>query len=114
MSIVINRKTKMILESVSTPDYLNNPDWLIIKCSPLGIDKKLPACDSKYWKIVNDDIVEMSEEEKKVRDQQEAQARQMAMERQENERKIMAELRKAVIEQLKKKGELPADYVDIS
>jgi len=112
MSIALNRKTKEILESVSTPDYQDNPDWIIIKCSPLGIDKKLPTCDKKYWKIVGDDIIEMTAAEKQVVDDAEALAQKQALEKAELSKKIAKKYREIAIKELIAEKEIPADYVD--
>lgn len=61
MADVINRETKRIYRSVNTPDY-PEPEFMIIN------GKTLPTCEIKYWKIVDDEIVEMSSEEKAVVD----------------------------------------------
>lgn len=61
MADVIDRETMKIYESVNTPDY-PEPMFMVIN------GKILPQCDNKYWKIVNDEIVEMSTEEKAVID----------------------------------------------
>lgn len=61
MADVINRNTMRIHLSVNTPDY-PEPEFMIIN------GKTLPTCESKYWKIIGDEIVEMSSEEKAVVD----------------------------------------------
>lgn len=61
MADVINRETKRIYRSVNTPDY-PEPEFMVINC------KILPSCEEKYWKIVDDKIVEMSTKEKAVVD----------------------------------------------
>ena len=65
MARVINRTTKQVLTSVNTPDY-PIADW-IINPTP-------PDCPSKYWNIVGDDVLEMSQAEKDVVDQSEQDA----------------------------------------
>ena len=79
MADVINKITMQVLKSVNTPDYENNPDWLIIKGN--GVDIKLPSSDKKYWKISGDKVIEADVAEKKaiddaekvVKDKQEAE-----------------------------------------
>ena len=55
MANVINRMTKVYLESVNTPDYPVK-DWII---NPV-----LPACDKKHWIIEGDTVREMNQAEK--------------------------------------------------
>ena len=69
MSISLEKSTKEINYSAPTTNYLNDPNWLIIRCSPLKIDKKLPTCEKKYWKIIKDEVKEMTADEKKVVDE---------------------------------------------
>ena len=112
MSTIINRNTKEIRNSVSTYNkYFNDPDFLVIKCKPLGIDKKLPDCDKKYWKIsVKDEVLEMTLLEKKAVDDKiiaDNQARELKV---EQEGKIQKRMRKLAIDELKVEEELPADF----
>ena len=57
MTDIIDRNTMEIHRSVNTPDY-TEPEFMVIN------GKTLPLCENKYWKIVDDEIVEMSTEEK--------------------------------------------------
>lgn len=59
MSNVINKHTLEYLINVNTPDYMDG-NWII---NPL-----LPNCESKYWKIVGETVVEMNADEKAVVD----------------------------------------------
>lgn len=61
MADVINRNTMEIHWSVNTPDH-QEPEFMIIN------GKTFPICEIKYWKIVDDEIAEMSIEEKAVID----------------------------------------------
>ena len=112
MSIAINRNTKAIRNSVSTYNkYFKDPNFLVIQCKPLGIDKKLPACDKKYWKIsVKDEVLEMTLLEKKAVDDKitaDNQARELKA---EQEVKIQKKQRELAVVPLKESGELPADF----
>lgn len=63
MANVLNKFTKEYRLSVNTPDYIGG-DWLI---NPdLSAVAGIPT---KYWKVVDDEVVEMSSEEKTVIDQ---------------------------------------------
>jgi len=111
MSIAINRNTKAIRNSVSTYNkYFKDPNFLVIQCKPLGIDKKLPTCEKKYWKIsVKDEVLEMTLLEKKAVDDKitaDNQARELKAEQEE----ITAKQRELAIVPLKESGELPADF----
>lgn len=55
MSNVINRVTRQYLTSVDTVKY-DIKDWII--------NPNIPKCDSKYWKIVGDSVLEMNVTEK--------------------------------------------------
>lgn len=57
MSNVINKNTLEYRINVNTPDYMDG-NWII---NPL-----LPNCESKYWKINGDQVVEMTQEEKNI------------------------------------------------
>ena len=59
MATVVNKLTLEVKYSVNTPDYMDG-NWLI---NPV-----LPIFDKKFWKIVDDVIVEMPQEEKDVVD----------------------------------------------
>ena len=60
MAIVVNKETLALKRSVNTPDY--SPDeWII---NPV-----LPNCESKYWKILNNEVLEMTQDEKNIVDQ---------------------------------------------
>ena len=62
MANVLNRHTKQFLHSVNTPDF-NPVDWII---NPnLSCVKNVPW---KYIKIVDDNVVEMTQKEKDVVD----------------------------------------------
>ncbi len=62
MADVINRTTKQYLKSVNTPDYPTE-DWIINPdLSALG------SVAQKYWKIVDDTVVEMDAGEKVTED----------------------------------------------
>lgn len=61
MADVINRTTMEIKHSVHTP-YFKEPEWMRIN------DKVIPICEKKYMKIVNDEVLEMTTEEKAVVD----------------------------------------------
>lgn len=71
MANVINRTTLQYLQSVNTPDY-SSIDWII---NPV-----LPNCLAKYWKIVGDLVLEMTQEEKDAVDLAEAQAEAQRLE----------------------------------
>ena len=77
-----------------TTDYLNDPNWLIIRCSPLKINKKLPTCEKKYWKIIKDEVKEMTANEKKVVDNKEKAETEKATAKAERERLIAERVKK--------------------
>jgi hypothetical protein len=54
MASVLHRVTKEYLQSVNTPGY-DPAEWLI---NPV-----LPDCPQRYWKIVGDTVVEMTQGE---------------------------------------------------
>ena len=112
MATVINRNTKAIRNSVSTYNkYLKDPNFLVIQCKPLGIDKKLPTCEKKYWKIsVKDEVLEMTVLEKKAVDDKIAADNQARELKAEQEGKIQKRMRKLAIDELKVEEELPADF----
>lgn len=63
MSDVIHKTTLVYLQSVNTPDYpqsewIRNPDLSLVKNVP-----------KKYWKMEENNIVEMTQEEKNLVDQ---------------------------------------------
>jgi hypothetical protein len=58
MANVINRTTYQYLQSVNTPDY-NAGVWLI-NPDLSGVD----GVPQKYWKVVADTVVEMTQPEK--------------------------------------------------
>jgi hypothetical protein len=58
MANVLNRLTKIYLQSVNTPDYPVN-DWIVNPDL-----SNVAGVPSRYWKIVGDTITEMSVEEK--------------------------------------------------
>ena len=61
MSDQIDRNTMQVHPSVNTPDYSQD--------AFLNISGKiLPDCDKKYWKIVDEEVVEMTTVEKAVVD----------------------------------------------
>lgn len=68
MGMVINKSTLQKIESVNTPNY-SSEDWLINPdlSNVEGVDKK-------YWKIENDQIVEMDQAEKDIVDSAELAA----------------------------------------
>lgn len=59
MANVLNKTTMVYLESVDTNSYLDG-NWLI--------NPQVPFCDRKYWKIVDNTVVEMTQEEKEIID----------------------------------------------
>ena len=61
MSDQIDRNTMQVHPSVNTPDY-SIETFLNIS------GKTLPNCDKKYWKIVGEQVVEMTIDEKAVVD----------------------------------------------
>ena len=112
MSTAINRNTKAVINSVSTYNkYFKDPNFLVIQCKPLGIDKKLSTCEKKYWKIsVKDEVLEMTLLEKKAVDDKiiaDNQAREL---KSEQEGKIQKRMRKLAIDPLIAEEELPADF----
>ena len=113
MSIILNRNTKEVRNSVPTYNYLNNPEWLIIKCLPLEIDKKLPACDKKYWKIIDDEVVEMTANEKKVVDNKEKAETEKATAKAERERLIAERSYKIAEEELIAEGVIKKEVSSI-
>ena len=112
MAKVLNRNTKQVRNSVSTYNkYFKDPNFLVIQCKPLGIDKKLPACDKKYWKIsVKDEVLEMTVLEKKVVDDKITADNQASQLKAEQEVKIQKKQRELAVVPLKESGELPADF----
>ncbi len=65
MATVVNRTTFQIVDSVNTPDY-DPLFWLI---NPPGLDILLStAVPVRYWKVVGDDLAEMTQPEKDVVD----------------------------------------------
>lgn len=64
MANVLHKRTLTYLTSVNTIEYMNG-EWII--------NPQLPNCDKKYWKIVGDEVVEMTPEEKSQKDLQERQ-----------------------------------------
>lgn len=65
MATVVNRTTFQIIDSANTPDY-DPALWLI---NPPGLDTLLAsAVPVKYWKVVSDDLAEMTQPEKDVVD----------------------------------------------
>lgn len=63
MANVLNRKTKLYLESVHTPDY-SSVDW-IINPDLSWVEGVL----NKYWKITGNNVTEMTQTEKDAVDQ---------------------------------------------
>lgn len=61
MSDQINRTTMQVHKSVNSPDF---PDHTFLKINGLIF----PECDKRYWKIVGEQIVEMTIEEKDIVD----------------------------------------------
>jgi hypothetical protein len=68
MALIINKTTYQILKSANTPDFSEN-DWLINPDL-----SSVTAVPEKYWKVVDNAVVEMSSEEKAVVDAAAAQA----------------------------------------
>ena len=112
MATIINRNTKQVRNSVSTYNkYFKDPNFLVIQCKPLGIDKKLPACEKKYWKIsVKDEVLEMTLLEKKAVDDKIIADNQASHLKAEQEGKIQKRMRKLAIDELKVEEELPANF----
>ena len=101
-SNVIEKKTMRYLKSVHTPNY-NNENYII---NPI-----LPKCDKKYWVIKENQVVEMTEAEKAIKNTELAtaldvknQAIQVANEAKEREALIQARMRKIAEEQLISEG----------
>jgi len=101
-SNVIEKKTMRYLKSVHTPRY-KNENYII---NPV-----LPKCDKKYWVIKDNQVVEMTEAEKAIKDTELAtaldvknQAIQVANEAKEREALIQARMRKIAEEQLISEG----------
>jgi len=113
MSIILNRNTKEVRNSVPTTDYLNDPNWLIIRCSPLKINKKLPTCEKKYWKIIDDEVVEMTANEKKVVDNKEKAETEKATAKAERERLIAERSYKIAEEELIAEGVIKEEVSSI-
>ena len=101
-SNVIEKKTMRYLKSVHTPLY-DNENYII---NPV-----LPKCDKKYWVIKENQVVEMTEAEKAIKNTELAialdvknQAIQVANEAKEREALIQARMRKIAEEQLISEG----------
>jgi len=62
MANVLNKSTFQYMRSVNTPDYMDG-EWLI---NP-DMDN-VYGVEQKYWKVLNDDIAEMTQGEKDVVD----------------------------------------------
>ncbi len=60
MSNVFHIVTGVYRESVHTPDYSSDPDWLI--------NPDTPKCERKYWTADGQAVVEMDAAEKAVVD----------------------------------------------
>jgi len=97
MSNVLNKKTLEYRESVNTTDYMNG-QWLI---NPV-----LPRGSKRYWKIVGNRVVEMSSEEKKMKDITLEKEKLKKMEVSKRERLIQKRIRKIAIDSLIADGTL--------
>lgn len=58
MATVIHRVSKKLIESAHTPDY-ENGEWIVKPDLSL-----VTGCPQKYWKIENDSVLPMTEEER--------------------------------------------------
>lgn len=73
MASVVNKNTLQYLKSVHTPDY-DTADWLI--------NPDLSTVDGvprQYWKIVNEEVVEMTTAEKDAVDKEKANAKNISI-----------------------------------
>ena len=104
MANVINRKTLEYLESVHTPafptvDFIVNPE--------------LPPGDKKYWKVVGDEVLEMTADEKKVVDGKEKAETEKATAKAERERLIAERSYKIAEEELIAEGVIKKEVSSI-
>lgn len=61
MATVVNRTTFQIIESANSPDY-DPISWLV---NPPGLENlQINAIPIRYWKVVDDDLAEMTQPEK--------------------------------------------------
>ena len=95
MANVINRKTLEYLESVHAPAF-PTVDFIV---NPI-----LPACEKKYWKIIDEKVVEMTADEKKVVDNKEKAETEKATAKAERERLIAERSYKIAKDQLIEEG----------
>jgi hypothetical protein len=96
MANVIHRTTKQYLKSVNTPDF-PTVNWII---NPV-----LPACPQKYWRIVGDEVKEMTTSQKKAVDDAQAVTDKLY----QKEQHIATKQRDIAIEALKTDGVLDAN-----
>ena len=102
-SNVFDMKTGRYLKFVHTPNYQDKDRYII---NPV-----LPKCDKKYWVIKDNQVMEMTEVEKAIKNTELAtaldvknQAIQVANEAKEREALIQARMRKIAEEQLIDEG----------
>ena len=61
MATVVNRTTFQIIESANSPDY----DPILWLVNPPGLENlQANAIPIRYWKVVDDDLAEMTQPEK--------------------------------------------------
>lgn len=60
MANIINRTTLQYIENVNA-SCCNGFEWII--------NPELPECEAKYWKIIGDEVLEMTAEEKTAKDE---------------------------------------------
>lgn len=101
MANVIRKSDLEYLTSVHTPDF---------SATEFIINPVLPASDKKYWKIVGEEVKEMTATEKKAVDDKIAADNQTAQLKTEQEEKINVRMRKLAVDELKTEGELPANF----
>ncbi len=103
MANVLRKSDLQYLTSVQTPIY---------RTTEYIINPVLPTCDKRYWKIVGEEVKEMTVSEKKTVDDKITADNQASQLRAEQEGKIQTRMRKLAIDELKAEGELPQDFED--
>jgi len=87
-------------KSVHTPDFMDG-NWLI---NPV-----LPECDKKYWKIVKDELKEMTKAEQKIVDDAEKAKKDKADKKSSREQLIQGRMYKIAEDQLIAEGIIEAE-----
>ena len=101
MANVIRKSDLQYLISQHTPDF---------SATEFIINPVLPKCEKKYWKIVGEEVKEMTATEKQAVDDKIIADNQTAQLKAEQEEKIQIRMRKLAVDELKAEGELPADF----